>query len=207
MVELGAMSTPIDPTSLQATTSPTGEPQLVAPNLGASHESVSPVGKFGVETIGTSPLETAHYKEEQGNVTGPTGGQGAAEDEVVGPSAGGVGHVGEKDLSGSQPSSGTKTTTSASTESTTPAASTKGASASPSDTISAAATGLRQRMNTLSKSLDQASDHPSVKQFKGAAQTQTQRLREALGSNELVIDAEKRTGVDRVVLVLGGAAA
>jgi len=67
------------------------------------------------------------------------------------------------------------------------------------------ATGLRQRFNKIGNDLDAATDHPAVQNAKGAAAKQIDQLRQALGRVGFVRDLEARTGVDRVVLVLGGA--
>ena len=66
------------------------------------------------------------------------------------------------------------------------------------------ATGLRQRVNKIS---EVASDHPAVKNAKGVAATQIDQLRQILGQSSLVRDFEARTGVDRVILVVGTALA
>lgn len=67
-----------------------------------------------------------------------------------------------------------------------------------------AATGLRQRVNTLGAQLDQATDHPAVKNAKDVAGKQVNQFREFLGNFPAVRNLEKRFGVDRVVLVVGG---
>lgn len=67
-----------------------------------------------------------------------------------------------------------------------------------------AATGLRQRVNNLSSQLDSATEHPAVKDAKKGALKQIDQLRQVLGRYSLVVEAEKRTGVDRVALVVGG---
>ncbi|OCF37580.1 hypothetical protein I317_05004 [Kwoniella heveanensis CBS 569] len=76
-----------------------------------------------------------------------------------------------------------------------------------SNKASEAATGLRQRVRKLSVQLEGAGDHPAVKNAKGAANNQIAQIREQLGRSQTVRDLEKRTGVDRVVLVFGGIAA
>jgi hypothetical protein len=75
---------------------------------------------------------------------------------------------------------------------------------SDSSSAAPAATGLRQRVNTLGHSLDKAQDHPAVQNVKGTAQKQVGQLREYLGRSETVRNLEKRLNVDRVVLVAGG---
>ncbi|WVQ68982.1 uncharacterized protein L199_007193 [Kwoniella botswanensis] len=67
-----------------------------------------------------------------------------------------------------------------------------------------AATGIRQRVRKLSVDLNNAADHPAVKNVKGTANNYIAQLREQLGRSQTVRDLEKRTGVDRVVLVVGG---
>lgn len=69
------------------------------------------------------------------------------------------------------------------------------------------ATGLRQRVNKIGGQLENASDHPAVKNAKGAAVNQIDQLRGMLGQLGFVRDLEARTGVDRVVLVVGAALA
>ncbi|WVF70074.1 hypothetical protein IAT40_004861 [Kwoniella sp. CBS 6097] len=76
-----------------------------------------------------------------------------------------------------------------------------------SNKASEAATGIRQRVRKLSVQLEGAGDHPAVKNAKGAANNQIAQIREQLGRSQTVRDLEKRTGVDRVVLVFGGIAA
>lgn len=66
------------------------------------------------------------------------------------------------------------------------------------------ATGLRQRVNNLGSQLDQATDHPAVKNAKDVAGKQVNQFREFLGNFPAVRNLEKRFGVDRVVLVVGG---
>jgi len=66
-------------------------------------------------------------------------------------------------------------------------------------------TGLRQRVNKLSTQVDQATNHPAVKNAKTAAWKQIAGLSDMLGKNQIVLDLEKRTGIDRVLLVVGGA--
>ena len=66
------------------------------------------------------------------------------------------------------------------------------------------ATGLRQRVNNLGTRLDAATEHPAVQNAKGQAQRQIGQLRETLARSSVIVDLEKRTGVDRVLLVLGG---
>ncbi|WVR04442.1 hypothetical protein IAU60_001445 [Kwoniella sp. DSM 27419] len=78
---------------------------------------------------------------------------------------------------------------------------------SASNAANQAATGLRQRVSKLGDELNHASDHPAVKNAKGAANSQLAQLRQQLGRSQTVLDLEKRTGVDRVVLVFGGIAA
>ena len=65
-------------------------------------------------------------------------------------------------------------------------------------------TGLRQRVNNLGTQLDQATNHPAVKNAKVAAGQQVEQLRGVLGQSDTVKDLEKRTGVDRILLVIGG---
>ncbi|WVW78738.1 hypothetical protein I302_100698 [Kwoniella bestiolae CBS 10118] len=67
-----------------------------------------------------------------------------------------------------------------------------------------AATGIRQRVRKLSVDLNNAADHPAVKNVKGTANNYIAQLREQLGRSQTVRDLEKRTGVDRVALVVGG---
>ena len=67
-----------------------------------------------------------------------------------------------------------------------------------------AATGVRQRINSLSDQLDAATEHPAVKNVKVTAQKQVGSLRERLGRSPQIVNLEKRTGFDRVVLVVGG---
>lgn len=70
------------------------------------------------------------------------------------------------------------------------------------------ATGIRQRVNHLGSQtqaqLEQIQQHPAVQDVKASAQKQVGQFREVLGRNEVVREAEKRTGVDRVALVVGG---
>ncbi|WVQ84013.1 hypothetical protein IAT38_006158 [Cryptococcus sp. DSM 104549] len=73
-----------------------------------------------------------------------------------------------------------------------------------SDKSAPAAAGIRQRVNRLSASLEDASGHPAVQNAKEVATRQTQTLRQRLGRSQTVLDLERRTGVDRVVLVVGG---
>lgn len=73
-----------------------------------------------------------------------------------------------------------------------------------SSTDGPAATGLRQRVNNLGSQLDQATDHPAVKNAKDVAGKQVSQFREFLGNFPAVRDLEKRFGVDRVALVVGG---
>lgn len=68
-------------------------------------------------------------------------------------------------------------------------------------------TGLRQRVNSIGAQIDQATDHPAVKNAKGQALKQVDQVRDVLGRSPLIVDLEKRTGVDRVVLVAGGVVA
>lgn len=72
------------------------------------------------------------------------------------------------------------------------------------DQASAAATGIRKRLNSISSSVEGAADHPTVKNVKVEAEKQVQGLREQLGRFPIVVEAEKKTGVDRVALVIGG---
>ena len=74
-------------------------------------------------------------------------------------------------------------------------------SSSSTSTFDPQATGLRQRVNKMSAT---ASEHPAVKNAKGVAATQIDQLRQILGQSSLVRDFEARTGVDRVILVVGG---
>ncbi|WWC67684.1 uncharacterized protein I206_101596 [Kwoniella pini CBS 10737] len=67
-----------------------------------------------------------------------------------------------------------------------------------------AATGIRQRVRKLSVDLNNAADHPAVKNAKGTANNYIAQFREQLGRSETIRDLEKRTNVDRVVLVVGG---
>ncbi|WWC59185.1 uncharacterized protein I303_101734 [Kwoniella dejecticola CBS 10117] len=67
-----------------------------------------------------------------------------------------------------------------------------------------AATGIRQRVRKLSVDLNHAADHPAVKNVKGTANNYIARFREQLGRSPTVADLERRTGVDRVILVVGG---
>jgi hypothetical protein len=67
-----------------------------------------------------------------------------------------------------------------------------------------AVTGLRQRVNALNAQLDQATDHPAVKGIKENAEKQIDQLRDVLGKSDSIKDLEKRTGIDRVLLVVGG---
>jgi len=69
------------------------------------------------------------------------------------------------------------------------------------------ATGIRQRVNKIGNQLDNASDHPAVKQARGQAAKQVDQLRQTLGQFGVVRDLEARTGVDRVILAVGGALA
>lgn len=73
-----------------------------------------------------------------------------------------------------------------------------------SSSTTPAATGLRQRVNSLGTQLDHAAEHPAVQNAKGAAQKQVGQLREVLGRSQTIRDLEKKTNVDRVVLVFGG---
>jgi len=75
---------------------------------------------------------------------------------------------------------------------------------STSTTTDPAATGLRQRVNKLGAQLDHASEHPAVKNAKEAAGKQVGQFREFLGNFPVVKDIETRTGVDRLILVVGG---
>lgn len=68
--------------------------------------------------------------------------------------------------------------------------------------------GLRTRVNQLgaqaTTATQQAADHPVVQNAKQSAEKQVGQFREFLGNFPVVKDLEKRTGVDRVVLVAGG---
>lgn len=75
---------------------------------------------------------------------------------------------------------------------------------STSTSQSPTATGLRQRVNNLGSQLDQATEHPAVKNAKDVAGAQVNQFREFLGNFPAVRNLEKRFGVDRVVLVVGG---
>lgn len=66
------------------------------------------------------------------------------------------------------------------------------------------ATGLRQRVNNLGSQLDHATEHPAVKNVKDVAGKQVNQFREFLGNFPAVRNLEKRFGVDRVALVVGG---
>lgn len=66
------------------------------------------------------------------------------------------------------------------------------------------ATGLRQRVNNLGSQLDHATEHPAVKNAKDVAGAQVNQFREFLGNFPAVRQLEKRFGVDRVALVVGG---
>jgi hypothetical protein len=63
--------------------------------------------------------------------------------------------------------------------------------------------GLRQRARKLSTDLGHAAEHPSVKEFRKGADRQVESFRTWLGGSKFVLSAEKRTGVDRVWLVVG----
>jgi hypothetical protein len=67
-----------------------------------------------------------------------------------------------------------------------------------------AATGIRQRVNNIGSQLDHATEHPAVKNAKDVAGKQVNQFREFLGNFPAVKELEKRFGVDRVVLVVGG---
>lgn len=104
----------------------------------------------------------------------------------------------------------TKETSSASVSASSPSTSSSAKPASaPTASHDPAPTGIRQRVNKLSAELsadlDQASHHPAVKNVKGQAQAQLGQLRRLLGRSQLVVAAEKQWGVDRVILVFGGA--
>ena len=77
-------------------------------------------------------------------------------------------------------------------------------SASSTSTKTPEATGVRQRISSLSAQVDAATDHPVVKNVKVSAQKQVGNLREILGRSPLIVEAERRTKVDRVILVIGG---
>ncbi|OWZ61015.1 hypothetical protein AYX14_03415 [Cryptococcus neoformans] len=66
------------------------------------------------------------------------------------------------------------------------------------------ATGIRQRVNKLSHSVEGAASHPAVRNAKQIAANQTRGLRERLGRSPTIMKLEKRTGIDRVALVGGG---
>ncbi|KAE8538662.1 hypothetical protein D1P53_005025 [Cryptococcus gattii VGV] len=66
------------------------------------------------------------------------------------------------------------------------------------------ATGLRQRVNKLSHSVEDAASHPAVQNAKQVAVNQTRGLRERLGRSPTIMKLERRTGIDRVALVGGG---
>lgn len=66
------------------------------------------------------------------------------------------------------------------------------------------ATGLRQRVNKLSHSVEDAASHPAVQNAKQVAVNQTRGLREKLGKSPTIMKLERRTGIDRVTLVGGG---
>lgn len=66
------------------------------------------------------------------------------------------------------------------------------------------ATGIRQRVNKLSHSVEGAASHPAVRNAKQVAVNQTRGLRERLGRSPTIMKLEKRTGIDRVALVGGG---
>jgi hypothetical protein len=67
-----------------------------------------------------------------------------------------------------------------------------------------AATGIRQRVNNIGSQLDHATEHPAVKNAKDVAGKQVNQFREFLGNFPAVRQLEKRFGVDRVILVVGG---
>lgn len=66
------------------------------------------------------------------------------------------------------------------------------------------ATGIRQRVNKLSHSVEDAASHPAVQNAKQVAVNQTRGLRERLGKSPTIMKLERRTGIDRVALVGGG---
>jgi len=76
--------------------------------------------------------------------------------------------------------------------------STSGSASSPT------ATGVRQRVNNIGSQLEHATEHPAVKNAKDVAGKQVNQFREFLGNFPAVKELEKRFGVDRVVLVVGG---
>ncbi|KAK4688920.1 hypothetical protein P7C73_g1182, partial [Tremellales sp. Uapishka_1] len=75
-------------------------------------------------------------------------------------------------------------------------------------TANETATGIRQRVNHLSSQLDETTSQirtsPAYQNAQNAAGKQIQSFREVLGRYPLVVDLEKRTNVDRVILVVGG---
>ncbi|ORX34372.1 TB2/DP1, HVA22 family-domain-containing protein [Kockovaella imperatae] len=79
-----------------------------------------------------------------------------------------------------------------------------GAGAKSSSRSTPTATGVRQRVHALGDQLDAATDHPAVKNVKVTAQKQVSKLREVLGRSPPLVNLERSTGVDRVILVVGG---
>lgn len=114
-------------------------------------------------------------------------------------------------LSGPQSSNPTSTSTTSSTTTDKVNASAQNAKESAisakdkaAEQASAAATGIRQRLNSLGSTVEGAADHPAVQNAKVEAEKQVQGLRQKLGQFPLIVQAEKKTGVDRVLLVVGG---
>lgn len=64
-------------------------------------------------------------------------------------------------------------------------------------------TGLRHRANSLNAQLNQVDELPAVQSAKDAAQKQAGSLRKTLGRSPTVLEFEKKTGLDRLFLVVG----
>ena len=77
-------------------------------------------------------------------------------------------------------------------------------SSSSTTASSPTATGVRQRVNNIGSQLENATEHPAVKNAKDVAGKQVNQFREFLGNFPAVKELEKRFNVDRVVLVVGG---
>ena len=109
---------------------------------------------------------------------------------------------GSTSTSASKPSTGTQSTGAQSTGAR--STDSHSTSAHSTSTDGPTATGLRQRVNSLSHQLDHAAEHPVVQNAKGTAQKQIAQLREQLGRSQTIRDLEKRFNIDRVYLVVGG---
>ena len=94
--------------------------------------------------------------------------------------------------------------TPATSATTTPSTGKKSTGTASSSSTNPTVAGLRQRVTSLGNQLDSATDHPAVKNAKVSAQKQIGQFREVLGRSQNVRSLEQRTGVDRVLLVVGG---